>query len=114
MYDEGLRGLPLIQPPHAPASDVHAHHLYPIRLLPDARVNRDQFIKAMADHGVNCSVHFIPLHLHSYWRAKLCVSENMFPEAQRAYEALVTLPLFNSMTDEMHAYVVGAIREILS
>jgi dTDP-4-amino-4,6-dideoxygalactose transaminase len=114
MYDEALGDLPLIRPPHASANDIHAHHLYPIRLLSEAPVTRNAFIKAMADRGVNCSVHFIPLHLHSYWRNKLSVSEGMFPEAQRAYEALVTLPLFNSMTDEMHAYVVEAMREILS
>ena len=48
-----------------------------------------------------------------YWRDKLGVSEEMFPESQRAYERLATLPLFSSMTDEMHASVVDAVKELL-
>jgi dTDP-4-amino-4,6-dideoxygalactose transaminase len=113
-YNEAFVDLPLVCPPSALGGDVHAQHLYPIRLLPEAPIARDDFIRAMADRGINCSVHFIPLHLHSYWRDKLAVSEAMFPETQRAYERLVSLPLFSSMTDEMHASVVDAVRELLS
>ena len=60
--------LPLQLPAHAPAGDTHAHHLYVVRLNDDASVSRDDFIAEMASAGIGTSVHFIPLHLHPYWR----------------------------------------------
>lgn len=68
----------------------------------------------MTDLGIYCSVHFIPLHLHSYWREKLSICEVMFPHSQEAFEQLVTMPLFHSMTDEMQAYVIDSARRFLS
>ena len=63
---------------------------------------------------MNCSVHFIPLHLHSYWRETLKVSEEQFPEAQRAFERVVTLPLFPSMTEAMQEQVIRSAKKLLS
>ena len=113
-YDKALAGLPILLPPKAPQSDLHSFHLYAIRLRAEAPIGRDAFIERMADLGINCSVHFIPLHLHSYWRKKLNVSEAMFPQSQKAFEQLVTLPMFPSMTDKMQSYVINAVKRILS
>jgi dTDP-4-amino-4,6-dideoxygalactose transaminase len=113
VYDSAFEGLPITLPPRPSAGDVHSCHLYPIRLTKEAPIGRDAFIAAMANLGINCSVHFIPLHLHSYWRNTLSVSEAMFPESQRAFENLVTLPLFNSMTEEMQTYVTDAVKRLL-
>jgi dTDP-4-amino-4,6-dideoxygalactose transaminase len=113
-YDRELAGLPIILPPRPQAGDVHAFHLYAIRLKEGAPLKRNEFISRMADLGVNCSVHFIPLHLHSYWRDTLGLAPEMFPEAQRVYENLVTLPLSNAMTDDMQAYVIDTMRRLLT
>jgi dTDP-4-amino-4,6-dideoxygalactose transaminase len=113
-YDEALAGFPIVLPPRAPQGSLHACHLYAIRLRAEAPMERDAFIARMADLGINCSVHFIPLHLHSYWREKLNVSEAMFPQSQKAFEKLVTLPMFNSMTDQMQTYVINAVKQLLS
>ena len=99
-YDEGLAGLPILRPPKAAQDDLHAMHIYCIRLREDAPLDRDTFVAEMSKLGVSCSVHFIPLHLQSYWRDKLGLSETMFPEAQKAFECEVTLPLFTRLTDE--------------
>jgi dTDP-4-amino-4,6-dideoxygalactose transaminase len=114
LYDRSFARLPLVLPPKALQGDIHSHHLYPIRLRDDAPIGRDDFILRMADLGVSCSVHFIPLHLHSYWHDTLGLSENMFPESQEAFEKIVTLPLFTSMTDNMQQYVVDSVQEVLS
>ncbi|MDA9464513.1 pyridoxal phosphate-dependent aminotransferase [Bradyrhizobium sp. CCBAU 53415] len=114
IYDAALAELPIVRPPRAPSGDVHASHLYAIRLNSDAAISRDAFIVGMAEAGVNCSVHFIPLHRHSYWRSSLGVSAGMFPHSQQAFEQLVTLPLFNSMTDSVQAYVIEAARRLLA
>jgi dTDP-4-amino-4,6-dideoxygalactose transaminase len=63
-YDETLRDLPLRLPAPAPPGEIHAWHLYVIRLSDDAPVSRDGFIDQMAAAGIGTSVHFIPLHLH--------------------------------------------------
>ena len=112
-YDEGLRGLPLILPPHAPAGEKHAHHLYVIRLTEEASVSREDFIQRMADLGVGCSVHFIPLHLHPYWRDTYHLQPEDFPNALRAYQGAVSLPIFTKMTDDDVTRVIQAVREIL-
>ena len=113
-YDEGLAGLPVVRPPKAAENDLHAMHIYCIRLQDDSPLDRDSFITAMSKLGVSCGVHFIPLHLQSYWRDTLNLSERMFPEAQKAFEREVSLPLFTRLTDEKQEFVIEAIRRLLS
>jgi dTDP-4-amino-4,6-dideoxygalactose transaminase len=113
-YDEGLSGLPILMPPKALPGDLHAMHLYSIRLRDEAPIDRDSFIDEMSKLGVSCGVHFIPLHLHIYWRDKLSISETMFPEAQKAFEREVSLPLFTRLTDEKQRFIIDATRRLLS
>ena len=113
-YDAAFDDLPLILPPKAPAGETHAWHLYVIRLTDNAQVSRDRFIELMAEKGVGCSVHFIPLHLHPYWRDRYNLKPEDFPNALHAYERAVSLPLFTKMTEEDHQRVITAVREILA
>lgn len=108
-YDEGLAGLPVVRPPKPAENDLHAMHIYCIRLRDDAPLDRDTFVAAMSKLGVSCGVHFIPLHQQSYWRDTLNLSERMFPEAQKAFEREVSLPLFTRLTDEKQEFVIEAI-----
>jgi dTDP-4-amino-4,6-dideoxygalactose transaminase len=112
-YDEGLQGLCLQLPAHAPAGDIHAWHLYVVRLDEDAPVSRDDFINEMAARGIATSVHFIPLHLHPYWRDTYDLKPSDFPKATQAYERAVSLPLYTRMSDADQERVIGAIRSIL-
>lgn len=113
LYDEVLHDLPVILPPHAPTGDIHAWHLYVVRLTEDAPVTRDRFIELMAEKGIGCSVHFIPLHLHPYWRDRYSLKPEDYPHALHAYERAVSLPLYTKMTDEDQERVIRAVREIL-
>jgi dTDP-4-amino-4,6-dideoxygalactose transaminase len=113
-YDAGLADLPVLLPPQAPPGDIHALHLYALRLRDDARLDRDTFVTKMAEAGVACSVHFIPLHLHPYWRDALGIDATLFPEAQRAYEREVTLPLFTALTDDKQHFVIDTISYLLA
>jgi dTDP-4-amino-4,6-dideoxygalactose transaminase len=112
-YDEALSNLPVILPPKAPTGDMHAWHLYVIRLTNAASVTRDRFIELMAEKGVGCSVHFIPLHLHPYWRDRYNLKPEDFSNALEVYEGAVSLPLFTKMNDEDQHKVVAAVRDIL-
>lgn len=113
-YDEAFADLPLVLPPKAPIGDTHAWHLYVVRLNDAAPVNRDRFIELMAEKGVGCSVHFIPLHLHPYWRDRYSLKPEDFPHALHNYERAVSLPLFTKMTAEDQQQVITAVREILA
>jgi dTDP-4-amino-4,6-dideoxygalactose transaminase len=112
-YDAALADLPVILPPRPPAGDVHSWHLYVLRLADGARIERDRFIEALYAAGIGCSVHYIPLHLHPYWRDRYGLQAAMFPHSQRAYERMVSLPLYTRMTDADVDRVVAAVRMAL-
>ena len=112
-YDEAFSDLPVILPPKAPKNDLHAWHLYVLRLDPKVDISRDRFIESMAERGIGCSVHFIPLHLHPYGRDTYNLKPQDFPNALSVYERAVSLPLYTKMTEKDQKRVVEAVREIL-
>ncbi len=113
LYDEALKGLPLVTPPRPLAGDRHAWHLYVLRLADGAGIERDRFIEALFDAGIGCSVHYIPLHLHPYWRDRYRLDAAMFPHSQHAYERMVSLPIYTRMSDADVVRVVAAVRRAL-
>jgi dTDP-4-amino-4,6-dideoxygalactose transaminase len=113
-YFEAFKDLPITLPAEAKNSDMHAWHLFVIRLNDDAPISRDVFIKAMSEqYGIGCSVHFIPLNLHPYWQEKLNVAAGDFPRAVDSFKRAVSLPIYTKMTDEQVDRVIGAVRGLL-
>ncbi len=113
VYHKELSGLPFELPALAPKGDQHAWHLYPIKLSPEAGISRDVFIEEMAELGVGCSVHFIPLHLHPYWRDTYNLTSGMFPVAQKLFEQEISLPLYTKMTHEDQKRVISTVKKVL-
>ncbi|HBB35159.1 MAG TPA: UDP-4-amino-4,6-dideoxy-N-acetyl-beta-L-altrosamine transaminase [Cyanobacteria bacterium UBA8803] len=113
-YDTELANLPLLLPPTPKDGDVHSWHLYVIRLVDLAKISREAFIEQMAARGIGCSVHFIPLHLHPYWRDTYYLKPRDFPCALSAYERAVSLPIYTKMTEADQERVINAVKEILS
>jgi len=113
-YDAGLAGLPLLTPPRPHAGDQHAWHLYVVRLAGDAGVSRDTFIERLFAAGIGCSVHYVPLHLHPYWRERYQLAAEQFPASQQAWESMASLPLYTRMSDSDVARVVAAVRAALA
>lgn len=112
-YEEAFADLPLLRPPKALPGDLHAWHLYVIRLTDDAPIGRDSFIKALFQKGIGCSVHYIPLHQHPYWRDRYALSSAQFPNSQDAFERMVSLPLFTRMSDADVERVIQTVRQVL-
>jgi dTDP-4-amino-4,6-dideoxygalactose transaminase len=112
-YDEAFKGLPVTLPPKAPKGDTHAWHLYVLRLKDEVEMSRDKFIELMAAKGIGCSVHFIPLHFHPYWRDTYKLTPEDFPNATANYERAVSLPLYTKMTMADQQRVIRAVQEIL-
>jgi len=113
-FNAAFADLPVITPANAAAGDVHAWHLYVLRLGSGARVTRDEFIARLFGAGIGCSVHYIPLHLQPYWRDRYRLTPEMFPHSQRAYERMVSLPLYTRMTDADVQRVIDAVRAALA
>ncbi len=88
-------------------------HLYALRLGDDAGIGRDRFIEQLFELAIDCSVHYIPLHLHPYWRDRYALDAAMFPHSQKAYERLVSLPIYTRMSDSDVERVVMAVRQVL-
>ena len=112
-YDEAFADLPLLAPPGPVAGDTHSWHLYVCRLTDDAAVGRDELIERLFAEGVGCSVHYIPLHLHPYWREAYRLDPGMFPASQHAYEASVSLPIYSRMSDDDVAHVIASVERAL-
>ncbi|MFO7654517.1 MAG: DegT/DnrJ/EryC1/StrS aminotransferase family protein [Candidatus Krumholzibacteriia bacterium] len=94
-----------------------AWHLFPVRLRLEALpqgLDREGFIAAMTERNIGTSVHFIPIHLHPYFRDRYEWRPEDFPVAYGAYQRLVSLPLNSVMSDEDVQDVVEAVREIVS
>lgn len=113
-YTSELRGLPVLTPRDADPGDTHAWHLYVIRLTAGAGIGRDAFIQRMAEQGVGCSVHYIPLHLHPYWRDTYRLRPEQFPHSQALFESAISLPIYTRMTDDDQSHVLDAVRRTLS
>ncbi|OYT89669.1 MAG: UDP-4-amino-4,6-dideoxy-N-acetyl-beta-L-altrosamine transaminase [Burkholderiales bacterium PBB6] len=112
-YAEALAGLPLVLPPEPAAGDLHSWHLYVVRLSDDAPITRDAFIEALYAEGIGCSVHYIPLHLHPYWRETYGLRAEDFPHSQHAFERMVSLPLYTRMSRDDVLRVAAAARRAL-
>lgn len=112
-YREALTGLPLVLPPEPAAGDQHAWHLYVVRLADKARIGRDALIEQLYADGIGCSVHYIPLHRHPYWRERYALRDEDFPHSQHAFERMLSLPLYTRMTDADVVRVASSLKRAL-
>ncbi len=113
IYNEAFSDLPLVTPPLPAAGERHSWHLYVARLADAAPLPRDRFIEKMFEAGIGCSVHYIPLHLHPYWRDRYGLTPAQFPHSQHAYEQMLSLPLYTRMTDADVQRVCETVRALL-
>jgi len=92
----------------------HAWHLYVLRLkLVAFKIDRARFIEEMAAHNIGCSVHFIPIHIHPYYRDKYHLKPDDFPVAYTEYQRLVSLPLHPRLTDADVQDVIEAVFDVV-
>jgi len=107
-----IRGVisPVVRPEANPA-----WHLYPIRLdLEKLTTDRAQIFRALRAENIGVNVHYIPVHLHPYYRDRFGYSGGEFPVAEDAYSRLISLPMFHAMSDQDVSDVIGAVAKVLS
>ncbi len=114
LYAEGFRDVPEIEPLGIHADVQHAWHLYVIQLdLDRLALTREAFIERLQQRQIGCSVHFIPLHLHPFYRDTWGYRAEEFPVASRAFHRMVSLPLYSRMSDTDIQRTIEAVREIV-
>jgi perosamine synthetase len=75
-------------------------------------IGRDQFIERLVARNIGVSVHFIPLHIHPYYRERYSLQPGDYPNAFAAYERILSLPIYAKMSDEDVRHVADAVRDI--
>ncbi|MFG0262517.1 MAG: DegT/DnrJ/EryC1/StrS family aminotransferase [Novipirellula sp. JB048] len=96
--------------PPRPHNRLHSWHLFPIRLVLDRlSLDRNAFIQCLRAHGVGCSVHWRPLHLHPYYQQTLRWRATDCPTATDVWDRLVSLPIFPGMTEAEREHVVRVV-----
>lgn len=112
-YTDAFAHIATLQPPSDRVDSVHAWHLYMLRLQLDAlTIDRAAFIEALKSRGIGSSVHFIPLHIHPYYRELYGYQPDAYPTAYREYLREVSLPIYSRMRDEEVARVIDAVTDI--
>jgi dTDP-4-amino-4,6-dideoxygalactose transaminase len=112
-YEAAFGGRPELRLPVEREHVDSSWHLYPLRLTGAAPVGRDAFIRGLTGRRIGTSVHYIPLHLHPWYRERYGYVEEDFPVAQSAYEGLVSLPLHPGLSDRDVDDVVEAVEGVL-
>ena len=101
-------------PPDAPPDGQHSWHLYMLRLnLDTLTIDRARFVEELKARRIGASVHFIPLHLHPYYRQTYGYKPEDFPIAFREYQREISLPIYSKMTDEGIQDVIYAVIDIV-
>ena len=113
-YDDGFAGQAAIQTPVAHDDVEHAWHLYVIRLDPkQLRIDRDQAVALLKARNIGVAVHFIPLHLHPYYRDTYGYRPDDFPFASAAFERIISLPIYPRLSDADLDDIITAVNDIV-
>ncbi|RJO60413.1 DegT/DnrJ/EryC1/StrS family aminotransferase [candidate division WS5 bacterium] len=112
-YSEALKALPQISIPTVLNDVQHSWHLYVIKLnLEHLDIDRNRFIEELKNMGIGVSVHFIPLHIHPYYRELYSYEPTDFPVAFETYQRIISLPIYPKMTDADVERVVKAVTDV--
>ncbi len=113
-YDRVLSDLDGVSP-LAVRNDVeHAYHLYVVRIEEASGGERDKVFRAMRARGIGVNVHYIPVHLHPFYRERFGTRPGQLPVAEEAYNEILTLPLFPQMSEADMDAVATSLREAMT
>jgi dTDP-4-amino-4,6-dideoxygalactose transaminase len=108
-YDEHLAAIPGLERPTWPSSGRHAWHLYVVRVTSQFGICRDELINRLSEAGIDCSVHFIPLHHFSYFAPSLGAGE--LPVTDTVSQQIVSLPMYPTLRDDEVERICSAVED---
>jgi perosamine synthetase len=114
LYAQGFSDLPEVLAPSASKDVEHSWHLYVIQLdLDRLRIDRAQFIAKLREANIGTGVHFIPLHMHPYYRDTFGYRPEDLPNAHFLSQRIVSLPIYPKMTEADVRSVIDSIRGVI-
>jgi dTDP-4-amino-4,6-dideoxygalactose transaminase len=114
-YNEAFAKIAALEIPVERTEVESALHLYVIRLnLSRLAIDRAKFIEELKVRGIGTSVHFIPIHLHPYYRDKYGYKPEDFPVAYENFKRIVTLPLYPRLSDRDVERVIEAVTDVVA
>ena len=114
-YTAALNTIPGIVVPAVRSEVLPAWHLYPIRLeLAKLSVGRAEIFRALRAENIGVNVHYIPVHVHPYYKERFGYRGGEFPAAEAAYESLISLPMFHGISDGDVEDVVRAVEKVIT
>lgn len=108
IYDKELKDCPHVNTPIKKRD--HAYTQYIIKV----DKNRDSFARNLKERGVFTGLHFIPLHLLSYYKQKYNLRVNDFPNALQNYQQILSLPIYSALSNEEVYYICEQIKDVAS
>jgi len=114
-YDNALAKIETVTPLEVERQVTHAYHLYVVRFnLARLQAERADIYSGLRGEGIGVNVHYIPVHLHPYYRKHFGTEPGLCPVAEAAYKQIISLPIFPGMTDLNVDMVLKALDKILS
>ena len=113
LYDAAFAGIDYVKPLAVRSHVSHAYHLYMVQFDTEKlNMSRAEIFAALRAENIGVNVHYIPVHLHPYYREHLGTGPGLCPAAEAAYERLITLPIFPQMSDQDVEDVIRAVRKL--
>ncbi len=114
-YSARFAGCAALETPYESPDVRSSWHLYVLRLnLDELRIGRDEFIEELKARNIGVSVHYIPIHLHPYYRDKYQLTGDTVPVTDANFYRIISLPLSTKISDEEIAYVADAVLDIVA
>lgn len=113
MYEDYLKNIEGIQLPKIRPNSKHSYHLFVIRLNPEMwRINRNEFISLLSQRGIGSSIHFTPVYRFTKYKAILEASEKEFPNAEKVFNEIVSIPFYPDLTPKEVEYICENIWDL--
>jgi len=113
MYDESFKEINHLMTPLTQKYES-AYHIYVIKLnLDNLKTDRNTIFKALKAEGIGVNVHYMPIHLHPYYKKNLKTYEGMMPVAEKVYKQIITLPIYPELRDQDIQDVIKAVKKVL-
>ena len=107
-YIKELKNLPIILPMDDEFLFKHSWHLFIIKV---SQNYRDDFIKYMSKNNIGTSVHYIPIHMHKYYKSMFSFDKKDFPNSYQNFMSSVSIPIYESLTLNQQLHIIKKIKE---
>ena len=114
MYDKAFANNTEIKPLKVKADVFHVYHLYVITLSSKLKGHRSEIFSSLRNAGIGVNVHYIPVHLHPFYKKNFGTSSGSCPVAESAYESILSLPMFPKMTNQDVNRVIAEVENTLA